>query len=125
MRAPMMLITPWRPAALDPALDGARFRVGPDSAGAIPGPPATRRGGPLGGHRDVMVGKLIPDSSQDFRRASRSVRSTPRRYAPAFAKLAHEIATAHRRGCTPTASSRSRSRHGERDQEISVQRGYD
>src|SRR5262249_10885064 len=41
--------------------DGARFRVGPDSAGANPGPRCYRRGGPLAGtDPHLMVGKLIP-----------------------------------------------------------------
>ncbi|MBS0279398.1 MAG: hydantoinase B/oxoprolinase family protein [Proteobacteria bacterium] len=39
--------------------DGARFRVGPDSAGADPGPACYRRGGPLTvTDANVMVGKL-------------------------------------------------------------------
>ncbi|MBV8978066.1 MAG: hydantoinase B/oxoprolinase family protein [Alphaproteobacteria bacterium] len=43
--------------------DGARFRVGPDSAGAVPGPMAYRGGGPLTvTDANVMVGKLKPDS---------------------------------------------------------------
>jgi len=42
--------------------DGARFRVGPDSAGAVPGPKAYRGGGPLTvTDANVMVGKLRPD----------------------------------------------------------------
>ncbi len=42
--------------------DGARFRVGPDSAGADPGPKCYRRGGPLAvTDANVMVGKLSPD----------------------------------------------------------------
>jgi 5-oxoprolinase (ATP-hydrolysing) len=42
--------------------DGARFRVGSDSAGANPGPKCYRRGGPLAvTDANVMVGKLIPD----------------------------------------------------------------
>ena len=41
--------------------DGARFRVGPDSAGANPGPACYRRGGPLTvTDANVMVGKLVP-----------------------------------------------------------------
>ena len=41
--------------------DGARFRVGPDSAGAVPGPKAYRGGGPLTvTDANVMVGKLRP-----------------------------------------------------------------
>jgi 5-oxoprolinase (ATP-hydrolysing) len=42
--------------------DGARFRVGPDSAGAAPGPKAYRGGGPLTvTDANVMAGKLQPD----------------------------------------------------------------
>ncbi|HVV64739.1 MAG TPA: hydantoinase B/oxoprolinase family protein [Rhizomicrobium sp.] len=42
--------------------DGARFRVGPDSAGARPGPKAYRNGGPLTvTDANVMVGKLRPE----------------------------------------------------------------
>ncbi|MEI9995426.1 MAG: hydantoinase B/oxoprolinase family protein [Rhizomicrobium sp.] len=42
--------------------DGARFRVGPDSAGADPGPKSYRRGGPLTvTDANVMVGKLRGD----------------------------------------------------------------
>ncbi len=41
------------------AYDGTRFRVGPDSAGADPGPACYRRGGPLTvTDANVMVGKL-------------------------------------------------------------------
>ena len=42
--------------------DGARFRVGPDSAGADPGPACYRRGGPLAvTDANVMTGKLMPE----------------------------------------------------------------
>jgi 5-oxoprolinase (ATP-hydrolysing) len=41
--------------------DGGRYRVGPDSAGANPGPTAYRRGGPLTvTDCNVMLGKLQP-----------------------------------------------------------------
>ncbi|HEX9905977.1 MAG TPA: hydantoinase B/oxoprolinase family protein, partial [Propylenella sp.] len=41
--------------------EAGRFRVGPDSAGADPGPAAYRRGGPLTvTDANVMVGKLMP-----------------------------------------------------------------
>ncbi len=44
------------------AFDGARFRVGPQSAGANPGPASYRRGGPLTvTDCNVMVGKLDPE----------------------------------------------------------------
>jgi 5-oxoprolinase (ATP-hydrolysing) len=63
MRAPMMMIN--TVAAGGGSIlhyDGARFRVGPDSAGANPGPKSYRRGGPLTvTDANVMTGKLIPD----------------------------------------------------------------
>jgi len=41
--------------------DGARYRVGPDSAGADPGPASYRRGGPLAvTDANVMLGKIQP-----------------------------------------------------------------
>ena len=41
--------------------DGARFRVGPDSAGAIPGPAGYRRGGPLTvTDANILLGKIQP-----------------------------------------------------------------
>ncbi len=63
MRAPMMLIhTVAAGGGSVLHFDGARFRVGPDSAGANPGPKCYRRGGPLAvTDANVMVGKLIAD----------------------------------------------------------------
>ena len=63
MRAPMMLIhTVAAGGGSILHFDGARFRVGPDSAGANPGPKCYRRGGPLAvTDANVMVGKLMPD----------------------------------------------------------------
>ncbi|HEX4554792.1 MAG TPA: hydantoinase B/oxoprolinase family protein [Xanthobacteraceae bacterium] len=63
MRAPMMLIhTVAAGGGSILHFDGARFRVGPDSAGANPGPACYRRGGPLAvTDANVMVGKLIAD----------------------------------------------------------------
>ena len=63
MRAPMMLIhTVAAGGGSILHYDGARFRVGPDSAGANPGPACYRRGGPLAvTDANVMVGKLLPD----------------------------------------------------------------
>jgi len=62
MRAPMMLIhTVAAGGGSILHFDGARFRVGPDSAGANPGPKCYRRDGPLAvTDANVMVGKLIP-----------------------------------------------------------------
>ena len=63
MRAPMMKIH--TVAAGGGSLltyDGSRFRVGPQSAGANPGPASYRRGGELAvTDANVMLGKLQPD----------------------------------------------------------------
>jgi len=62
IRAPMMAIN--TVAAGGGSIlhfDGARFRVGPDSAGADPGPACYRRGGPLTvTDANVCVGKIQP-----------------------------------------------------------------
>jgi 5-oxoprolinase (ATP-hydrolysing) len=96
MRAPMMLIhTVAAGGGSILHFDGARFRVGPDSAGANPGPKCYRRGGPLAvTDANVMVGKLIPDffprifgPRQDQPLDAAAVRS-------AFAALARRIGDA-------------------------------
>ncbi|HXL69355.1 MAG TPA: hydantoinase B/oxoprolinase family protein, partial [Xanthobacteraceae bacterium] len=93
MRAPMMLIhTVAAGGGSVLHYDGARFRVGPDSAGANPGPKSYRRDGPLAvTDANVMVGKLIPDffpkifgPKQDEPIDAGAVRA-------AFAALAREI----------------------------------
>ncbi|MCZ8261839.1 MAG: hydantoinase B/oxoprolinase family protein, partial [Beijerinckiaceae bacterium] len=63
MRAPMMRIhTVAAGGGSILHFDGARFRVGPDSAGANPGPACYRNGGPLAvTDANVMVGKLNPE----------------------------------------------------------------
>src|SRR5882762_8534095 len=63
MRAPMMSIHSVAAGGGSVLhFDGARFRVGPDSAGANPGPACYRRGGPLTvTDANVMLGKLQPD----------------------------------------------------------------
>ena len=62
MRAPMMSIhTVAAGGGSILQFDGARFRVGPQSAGANPGPASYRRGGPLAvTDANVMVGKVQP-----------------------------------------------------------------
>jgi 5-oxoprolinase (ATP-hydrolysing) len=63
MRAPMMLIhTVAAGGGSILHFDGSRFRVGPDSAGADPGPKCYRRNGPLTvTDANVMTGKLIAE----------------------------------------------------------------
>ncbi len=62
MRAPMMSInTVAAGGGSILGFDGARFRVGPQSAGANPGPASYRRGGPLAvTDANVMTGKIQP-----------------------------------------------------------------
>lgn len=62
MRAPMMSIhTVAAGGGSIVRFDGARLRVGPESAGANPGPASYRRGGPLTTtDANVMLGKLQP-----------------------------------------------------------------
>ena len=63
MRAPMMQIhTVAAGGGSILVFDGARYRVGPESAGANPGPASYRRGGPLAvTDCNVMLGRLQPD----------------------------------------------------------------
>ncbi len=63
MRAPMMNIhTVAAGGGSILQFDGSRFRVGPESAGADPGPACYRRGGPLTvTDCNVMLGKIQPD----------------------------------------------------------------
>ena len=71
MRAPMMRIhTVAAGGGSILFYESGRFRVGPQSAGANPGPASYRRGGPLTvTDANVMVGKLAPEHlSGDLRR---------------------------------------------------------
>ena len=63
IRAPMMKIhTVAAGGGSVCRFEGGRFRVGPDSAGAVPGPACYRRGGPLTvTDCNVMLGKIQPD----------------------------------------------------------------
>jgi 5-oxoprolinase (ATP-hydrolysing) len=63
MRAPMMSIhTVAAGGGSILHFDGTRYRVGPDSAGANPGPASYRRGGPLAiTDCNVMLGKIQPE----------------------------------------------------------------
>ena len=63
MRAPMMQIhTVAAGGGSILSFDGSRFRVGPESAGAVPGPACYRRGGPLTvTDCNLMLGRIHPD----------------------------------------------------------------
>jgi 5-oxoprolinase (ATP-hydrolysing) len=62
MRAPMLSIhTVAAGGGSVLFFDGSRYRVGPDSAGAVPGPAAYRRGGPLTvTDANIMLGRIQP-----------------------------------------------------------------
>ena len=93
MRAPMMLIhTVAAGGGSILHFDGARFRVGPDSAGANPGPKCYRRGGPLAvTDANVMVGKLIADFFPKIFGPQQNLALDADAVRAAFAALAKEI----------------------------------
>ena len=93
MRAPMMLIhTVAAGGGSILHYDGARFRVGPDSAGANPGPKCYRRGGPLAvTDANVMVGKLIPEFFPQIFGAGQNLPLDAEAVRNAFATLAKQI----------------------------------
>jgi 5-oxoprolinase (ATP-hydrolysing) len=128
MRAPMMLIhTVAAGGGSILHFDGARFRVGPDSAGANPGPKCYRRGGPLAvTDANVMVGKLIPDFFPRIFGAQQNLPLDAEAVREAFAQLAHEIGDG--RSAEDTADGFIRiavENMANAIKKISLQRGYD
>ena len=127
MRAPMMLIhTVAAGGGSILHFDGARFRVGPDSAGANPGPACYRRKGPLAvTDANVMVGKLIPDffpkifgPAQDQPLDAKTVRHDFNNLAQKVGdKTAEEIADGFIKIAVENMANAIK--------KISVQRGYD
>jgi 5-oxoprolinase (ATP-hydrolysing) len=93
MRAPMMLIqTVAAGGGSILHFDGARFRVGPDSAGANPGPKCYRRGGPLAvTDANVMTGKLLPEFFPKIFGPERNLPLDIEAVRNAFAALAREV----------------------------------
>ena len=72
--------------------DGARLRVGPDSAGANPGPASYRRGGPLTvTDANVMLGRLQPEHFPSVFGPHADEPLDPTVVAGAFTALAAEI----------------------------------
>jgi 5-oxoprolinase (ATP-hydrolysing) len=132
MRAPMMHIhTVAAGGGSICSFDGARYRVGPESAGANPGPACYRRGGPLTvTDCNVMLGKLQP-------------RFFPRVFGPGgdepldaamveqkFAALGEEIARATGNRRTPMAVAEGFLKIAVENmanaiKQISIQRGHD
>ena len=128
MRAPMMLIhTVAAGGGSILHFDGARFRVGPDSAGANPGPKCYRRGGPLAvTDANVMVGKLIPDFFPKIFGPAQNQPLDADAVRDAFAKLAKEIADG--RSAEQVADGFIKiavENMANAIKKISVQRGYD
>jgi 5-oxoprolinase (ATP-hydrolysing) len=127
MRAPMMLIhTVAAGGGSILHYDGARFRVGPDSAGANPGPKCYRRGGPLAvTDANVMVGKLMPDffprifgPAQDQPLDADAVRAS-------FGELAHEVGDKKPEEIADGFIKIAVENMANAIKKISVQRGYD
>ncbi|HEU5296964.1 MAG TPA: hydantoinase B/oxoprolinase family protein [Burkholderiaceae bacterium] len=87
MRAPMMSIhTVAAGGGSILQFDGARLRVGPESAGANPGPASYRRGGPLAvTDANVMLGRIQP---QHFPKVFGSRADEPLDHAGVAAKFA-------------------------------------
>src|ERR1019366_6145878 len=113
------------------AFDGARFRVGPQSAGANPGPACYRRGGPLTGtDANVAIGKIQPSFFPKVWGPRGGEPLEGETVAAQFGALAAEI-----EGATGTARSPERVAEGFIDiavgsmanaiKKISVARGYD
>jgi 5-oxoprolinase (ATP-hydrolysing) len=128
MRAPMMLIhTVAAGGGSVLHFDGARFRVGPDSAGANPGPKCYRRGGPLAvTDANVMVGKLIPDFFPRIFGARQNLPLDAEAVREAFAQLAREIGDG--RSAEDVADGFIRiavENMANAIKKISLQRGYD
>src|SRR6266849_1362863 len=132
MRAPMMHInTVAAGGGSICSFDGARYRVGPESAGANPGPACYRRGGPLTvTDCNVMLGKLQADffprvfgprADQPLDRDIVTVK---------FAALGAEIeaATGNRRSPIEVADGFLRiavENMANAIKQVSIQRGYD
>jgi 5-oxoprolinase (ATP-hydrolysing) len=107
--------------------DGTRFRVGPQSAGADPGPKCYRRGGPLTvTDANVMVGKLHAATFPKIFGPGRDQSLDENAVREAFAALAAEIGD----GRTPEDVADGFIRIAVENmanaiKKISVQRGYD
>ena len=96
MRAPMMNIhTVAAGGGSILHFDGARYRVGPDSAGANPGPACYRRGGPLCvTDANLMLGKVQAEYFPAVFGASGTAPLDAARVARRFVALAGEIRAA-------------------------------
>ncbi len=132
MRAPMMHIN--TVAAGGGSIlhfDGARFRVGPDSAGANPGPAAYRKGGPLTiTDANLIVGKILPEHFPKVFGPNADQILDMDVVHEGFAKLAREIeaATGDKRTPEQVADgylSIAVENMANAIKKVSIQRGYD
>ncbi len=132
MRAPMMRIhTVAAGGGSVCDFDGARYRVGPDSAGANPGPACYRRGGPITvTDCNVMLGKLQPDFFPHVFGPDRDAPLDAAIVRDKFADLAAEITRATGDTRTPVEVAEGFLKIAVENmanaiKKISIQRGYD
>ena len=132
MRAPMMAIN--TVAAGGGSIlhfDGARFRVGPDSAGADPGPACYRNGGPLTvTDANVCVGKIQPRHFPAIFGTDGDQPLDVDIVTAKFASLAEEIAQATGRKRTPAQVAEgflqiAVANMANAIKQVSVQKGHD
>ena len=132
MRAPMMSVH--TVAAGGGSLlqfDGARLRVGPQSAGANPGPASYRRGGPLTTtDANVLLGKLQPAYFPSVFGAGANETLDAAAVARQFAALAAQVKLATGRDTTPEGLAEGYLQIAVQNmvnaiKRISVARGYD
>ena len=132
MRAPMMQIhTVAAGGGSICQFDGARYRVGPESAGANPGPASYGKGGPLTvTDCNVMLGKLQPDYFPAMFGPNQDQPLDAARVHENFAALTADIAAATGDTRTPVEVADGFLRIAVENmanaiKKISVQRGYD
>ncbi len=132
MRAPMLRIhTVAAGGGSILHFDGARFRVGPDSAGANPGPACYRRGGPLTvTDCNVMLGKLDPAHFPKVFGPEGDAPLDGEAVREKFQALAREVAEATGETQSPEQVAEgfltiAIANMANAIKEISVQRGYD
>lgn len=132
MRAPMMLIhTVAAGGGSICQFDGARFRVGPESAGANPGPACYRRGGPIAvTDCNVMLGKLQPQFFPAVFGPNQDEELDAAVVAEKFAALADQVEAATGERKTPQEIADGFLKIAVENmanaiKKISVQRGYD
>ncbi len=132
MRAPMMQIhTVAAGGGSILHFDGARFRVGPDSAGAVPGPACYRRGGPLTvTDCNVILGRIQSDFFPKLFGATGAMPIDAAATREGFAELARRIGAAAGEQRSPHAIAEGFLRIAVANmanaiKKISIERGYD